>query len=68
MFIRLVVLLLLTAGCSPNLILGQVNHWMMQSHTSRDKVKKYCAKEGKTPDVVFKDGSTYFSKLECVDK
>ena len=68
MYIRLIALLLLTSGCSPNIILGQINHWAMQSYLNTNEAKKYCAKKGKIPDMVFKDGSTYFSKLECADK
>ena len=68
MYIRLIALLLLTSGCSPNIILGQIDHWAMQSYLNSNEAKTYCAKKGKIPDMVFKDGSTYFSKLECADK
>ena len=65
MYIRLIALLLLTSGCSPNIILGQINHWAMQSYLNSNEAKKYCAKKGKIPDMVFKDGSTYFYNLNA---
>jgi hypothetical protein len=66
MYIRLIDLLLLTSGCTPNIILGQVNHWRLKAYVDTDEAKRYCAKKGKTPGLVFKDGWTY--KFECVDK
>jgi hypothetical protein len=67
MHIRLIVLLLLTSGCAgPNLILGQINHWKLKAYLHTDEAKRNCAKKGKIPDLIFKDGSTY--KFECVDK
>ena len=66
MYIRLIALLLLTSGCAPNMILGQINHWKMKAYADTDEAKKYCAKKDKIPYVVFKDGWTY--KFECVDK
>ena len=46
-YIRLIALLLLTSGCSPNIILGQIDHWEMQSYLNSNEAKKYCAKKGK---------------------
>jgi hypothetical protein len=37
-----------------------------ETYVLTDEAKKYCAKKGKIPDLVFKDGRTY--KFECVDK
>jgi len=44
-YIRLIALLLLTSGCSPNIILGQINHWAMQSYLNSNEAKKYCEKK-----------------------
>ena len=65
MYIRLIALLLLTSGCSPNIILGQIDHWAMQSYLNSNEAKKYCAKKSKIPDMVFKDGSTNFLNLNA---
>ena len=47
MYIRLIALLLLTSGCSTNIILGQINHWAMQSYLNTNEAKKYCEKKVK---------------------
>ena len=63
---------LFISGCAPSIfenhdiILGQINHWRLKAYMHTDEAKRYCAKKGKIPDLVFKDGWTY--KFECVDK
>ena len=63
---------LFISGCAPfifknhDIILGQINHWRLKAYMHTDEAKRYCAKKGKIPDLVFKDGWTY--KFECVDK
>jgi hypothetical protein len=60
--------MLLRTGCSPKVTLGKFNHWVIQFHSNRDDINKYFSmKKGKALGVVFKDGSTDFSKLKCVD-
>ena len=66
MYIRLIALLLLTSGCAPNIILGQMNHWRLKAYMQTDEAKRYCAKKEKIPDLVFKDGCIY--KCKSVDK
>ena len=63
---------LFISGCAPfifknhDIILGQINHWRLQAYMQTDEAKRYCAKEGKIPDLLFKDGWIY--KCKSVDK
>ena len=63
---------LFISGCAPfifknhDIILGQINHWRLKAYMHTDEAKRYCAKKGKIPDLVFKDGWTY--KCKSVDK
>ena len=66
MYIRLIALLLLISGCTPNIILGQINHLRLKAYVDTDEAKRYCTKKGKTPGMLSKDGWKY--KFECVDK
>jgi len=49
-----------------DIILGQINHWRLKAYIHTDEAKRYCAKKGKIPDLVFEDGWTY--KCKSVDK
>ena len=68
----LIVFTLSTTGCAlfifenNDIILGQINHWRLKAYMHTDEAKRYCAKKGKIPDLVFKDGWTY--KCKSVDK
>ena len=58
---------LFISSCVPHdMILGQINHWRLQAYMQTDEAKRYCAKKGKIPDLVFKDKWTY--KCKSVDK
>ena len=63
---------LFISGCAPfisenlDIILGQINHWRLKAYIHTDEAKRHCAKKGKIPDLVFKDGWTYTCK--SVDK
>ena len=71
-YIAIIFSLFLLDGCAPfifenhDIILGQINHWRLKAYMHTDEAKRYCAKKGKIPDLVFKDGWTYTCK--SVDK
>ena len=67
-YIAIIFPLFLLDGCAPfifennDIILGQINHWRLKAYMHTDEAKRYCAKKGKIPDLVFKDGWTFKCK------
>ena len=67
-YIAIIFSLFLLNGCTlfmfknQDIILGQINHWRLKAYMHTDEAKRYCAKKGKIPDLVFKDGWTFKCK------
>ena len=65
----LIVFTLSTTGCAPTIVTKTENSITLErsirgqeTYVLTDEAKKYCAKKGKIPDLVFKDGWTFKCK------
>ncbi len=72
-YIAIIFSLFLLNGCAANIVTKTENSITLEkafngqeTYVLTDEAKKHCAKKGKIPDLIMREGATY--KYECVDK